>query len=114
MMCGTNGGRPSSTGRTRLGDREQMAESLAPRLPIRERMVDGHAGAVLADHACRAALVVVGHRGEGGLSGLLAGSVTGRRPRVPRVPRPRRACRAGNPGPYAMTRPTSLSKYPSA
>jgi nucleotide-binding universal stress UspA family protein len=44
-------------------------------LAIRERMVDGHAGAVLVDYSHQAALVVVGHRGEGGFTGLLAGSV---------------------------------------
>jgi nucleotide-binding universal stress UspA family protein len=46
-----------------------------PDLPIRTRMQDGHATAVLAANSLRAELIVVGHRGSGGFAGLLAGSV---------------------------------------
>jgi len=39
------------------------------------RLVDGHAAAALVDASREAALVVVGHRGAGGFTELLAGSV---------------------------------------
>jgi nucleotide-binding universal stress UspA family protein len=46
-----------------------------PGLAIVTRLRDGPAGAVLTDASRQATLVVVGHRGSGGFTGLLAGSV---------------------------------------
>jgi nucleotide-binding universal stress UspA family protein len=42
---------------------------------VQTRLVDGHAAATLVDASRAAALVVVGHRGSGGFTQLLAGSV---------------------------------------
>jgi nucleotide-binding universal stress UspA family protein len=42
---------------------------------VQTRLVDGHAAAVLVDASREAALLVVGHRGTGGFTQLLAGSV---------------------------------------
>jgi nucleotide-binding universal stress UspA family protein len=53
----------------------QVIHDEYPGLPVRERIVDGHPGEVLVDYSRQAALLVVGHRGEGGFSELLAGSI---------------------------------------
>jgi nucleotide-binding universal stress UspA family protein len=42
---------------------------------VQTRLADGHAAAILVDASRAAALVVVGHRGSGGFTQLLAGSV---------------------------------------
>ena len=42
---------------------------------VTAEMVDGHAAAVLVERSRRAQLLVVGHRGEGGFTELLVGSV---------------------------------------
>jgi nucleotide-binding universal stress UspA family protein len=42
---------------------------------VQTRLVDGHAAAALVDVSREAALVVIGHRGTGGFTQLLAGSV---------------------------------------
>jgi nucleotide-binding universal stress UspA family protein len=46
-----------------------------PDLKVTRRIIDGHAGKVLSAASREAALLVVGHRGAGGFTGLLAGSV---------------------------------------
>jgi len=46
-----------------------------PDLPIITRLRDGNPAGVLADASRQATLVVVGHRGVGGFTGLLTGSV---------------------------------------
>ncbi|MGC9669776.1 universal stress protein [Planosporangium sp. 12N6] len=46
-----------------------------PDLTVAVEVLDGHAAGVLVDLSRHACLVVVGHRGEGGFAGLLAGSV---------------------------------------
>jgi nucleotide-binding universal stress UspA family protein len=46
-----------------------------PELPVITRLRDGLAAGVLIDASGQARLVVVGHRGRGGFTGLLAGSV---------------------------------------
>jgi nucleotide-binding universal stress UspA family protein len=46
-----------------------------PRLPIATRILDGSPGGVLVNASIDAELLVVGHRGTGGFTGLLVGSV---------------------------------------
>jgi nucleotide-binding universal stress UspA family protein len=46
-----------------------------PDLPVDTRIVDGSPGGVLVAASSGAAVLVVGHRGMGGFTGLLAGSV---------------------------------------
>src|SRR5688572_13806253 len=46
-----------------------------PALTVRGRMVDGHPGGVLVDASRRADLLYIGHRGLGGFTELLLGSV---------------------------------------
>jgi nucleotide-binding universal stress UspA family protein len=46
-----------------------------PHLPVTTRLIDGSPGGVLVDASRDAQLLVVGHRGLGGFSGLLVGSV---------------------------------------
>jgi nucleotide-binding universal stress UspA family protein len=46
-----------------------------PELPVDTRIVDGSPGGVLVAASSQAAVLVVGHRGMGGFTGLLAGSV---------------------------------------
>jgi nucleotide-binding universal stress UspA family protein len=46
-----------------------------PDLPVDTRIVDGSPGGVLVAASSEAAVLVVGHRGMGGFTGLLAGSV---------------------------------------
>jgi nucleotide-binding universal stress UspA family protein len=46
-----------------------------PGLPVITRLRDGSPAGVLADASRQATVVVIGHRGAGGFSGLLAGSV---------------------------------------
>jgi nucleotide-binding universal stress UspA family protein len=46
-----------------------------PRLPVRRTLVDGHAAGVLVDASRRASFLFVGHRGVGGFTELLTGSV---------------------------------------
>jgi nucleotide-binding universal stress UspA family protein len=58
-----------------LAGAAQLIRDEHPDLPVRERIIDGHPGRVLVDYSQRATLLVVGHRGEGGFSGLLAGSI---------------------------------------
>jgi len=58
-----------------LANAAQLIHEEYPGLPVRERMVDGHPGEVLVEYSRQAALLVVGHRGEGGFSELLAGSI---------------------------------------
>jgi nucleotide-binding universal stress UspA family protein len=53
----------------------QLIHDEYPGLPVRQRIVDGHPGGVLVEYTRQAALLVVGHRGEGGFSELLAGSI---------------------------------------
>lgn len=51
-------------------------EAQHPGLSVRSRIVDGSPGGVLVTASRDAELLVVGHRGTGGFTGLLAGSVS--------------------------------------
>jgi nucleotide-binding universal stress UspA family protein len=51
-------------------------ERAHPGLSVRSRIVDGSPGGVLVTASGDAELLVVGHRGTGGFTGLLAGSVS--------------------------------------
>jgi nucleotide-binding universal stress UspA family protein len=53
---------------------DELAEK-HPDVTIRARFVDGSPGGVLVEASRDAALLVVGHRGVGGFTGLLAGAV---------------------------------------
>jgi nucleotide-binding universal stress UspA family protein len=57
---------------TSVADRVQAA---FPDLTVAMELVDGYAAAVLVEHSRQASVLVVGHRGEGGFTELLAGSV---------------------------------------
>jgi nucleotide-binding universal stress UspA family protein len=63
-------------------ERRVLAESLAgageryPEVPVRRQVVRGHAGRLLSEWSQSAQLIVVGDRGHGGLTGLMAGSVS--------------------------------------
>lgn len=65
---------PRDRARGVLADAEARVRAGHPGLPVRSRLVDGGAADVLVDASRRAALVVVGARGEGGFAELLAGS----------------------------------------
>ena len=57
---------------------ERLAEAVRtawPGLDVRAELVDGPAAKVLRDLSRGAAVLVVGHRGDGGVAGLLIGSV---------------------------------------
>jgi len=56
------------TAATKVGNR-------FPGLPVTPRLIDGNAAGALVDASRRAAYLVVGHRGAGGFSELLLGSV---------------------------------------
>jgi nucleotide-binding universal stress UspA family protein len=58
-----------------LAQAAQQIHDECPGLPVHKRIIDGHPGGVLVEYSRQAALLVVGHRGEGGFSGLLAGSI---------------------------------------
>ncbi|WP_433246929.1 universal stress protein [Streptosporangium sp. CA-135522] len=51
-----------------------LARSLAPRLPVQERLVEGSPSVVLVGESSTAELVTVGRRGSGGFEGLQIGS----------------------------------------
>jgi nucleotide-binding universal stress UspA family protein len=53
----------------------QQARADHPSLSVTTRLIDGSPGGVLVDVSRDAELLVVGHRGLGGFTGLLAGSV---------------------------------------
>jgi nucleotide-binding universal stress UspA family protein len=56
-----------------LHDAGARVHSAHPDLPVITRLRDGHPAGVLTDASGQATLIVVGHRGRGGFSGLLAG-----------------------------------------
>src|SRR5690242_2325671 len=49
-----------------LATAAQLIHDEYPGLPVRKRIIGGHAGGVLVEYSRQAALLVVGHRGEGG------------------------------------------------
>ena len=71
-----SGGTDTSAGLSLLGEALAGWREKYPELPIEERVLSGHAPNVLAEASDRAALLVVGARGRGGLAGLMLGSVT--------------------------------------
>jgi len=58
-----------------LSETAELIRGKNPGLNVRDRVIDGHAAAVLVDRSREASVLVVGHRGEGGFAELLAGSV---------------------------------------
>lgn len=48
----------------------------SPRVPVAQRVIEGHPGRVLLEASLHAALLVVGSRGRGGFTGMLLGSVS--------------------------------------
>jgi nucleotide-binding universal stress UspA family protein len=58
-----------------VADAAAEAASLAPGTPVSAEVVDGSAATVLLGEARTAEMVVLGHRGLGGVSSLLVGSV---------------------------------------
>ncbi|MGS2616805.1 universal stress protein [Micromonospora sp. LZ34] len=74
-------GAPAGAGLRNQAERyvaEAVAEAsrVSPEVPVTGEVVDGAPTPVLLDESREAALVVLGHRGLGGLAGLLIGSVT--------------------------------------
>jgi nucleotide-binding universal stress UspA family protein len=67
--------------RVELGVHDDLAATVAevlgpkPVCAVRQRVIEGHPGRVLADVADGATLLVVGRCGHGGLAGMLLGSV---------------------------------------
>jgi nucleotide-binding universal stress UspA family protein len=58
-----------------LAEAVDEAAQAAPQLPVTTALIDGPAAPVLLDESARAALLVLGDRGLGSVSGLLIGSV---------------------------------------
>jgi nucleotide-binding universal stress UspA family protein len=58
-----------------LAQTARDVEQEQPNLSVHTRLVDGSPGGVLVEASREAELLVVGHRGLGGFTGLLAGSV---------------------------------------
>lgn len=58
-----------------LAEAATEAEKLAPRVPVTTALLDGAATPVLLEESRRAALLVLGDRGLGGVSGLIVGSI---------------------------------------
>jgi nucleotide-binding universal stress UspA family protein len=58
-----------------LDEAVSVARSAAPDVPVTGTMIDGQASAVLCRETAGADLLVLGHRGLGGFTGLLVGSV---------------------------------------
>jgi nucleotide-binding universal stress UspA family protein len=66
---------PRSVAGRQLAEAARLLAERFPGLPVRTRLVDGHGAQVLVDHSRDACVVVLGHRGAGGFTGLLVGSV---------------------------------------
>ncbi|KUL23527.1 universal stress protein [Actinoplanes awajinensis] len=63
---------------TIVADALRMINTLAPRVTVHTMAVPGDPAAVLIEQATDAALLVVGHRGRGGFTSLMLGSVSQR------------------------------------
>jgi nucleotide-binding universal stress UspA family protein len=81
-----------------------------PEVPVQAAFIVGGAAGVLIEESHGASLLVVGNRGLGGFTGLLAGSVSTRWPRTRTVPCS--SC-ARTPGPDPGHRSSSASTAPT-